>query len=156
MMFESSVLKITFTSPNYYHFAGSIDEAFPIELGAKNLPDLMHLDFNDVTYMSSMGIMKFILFLSSLPRSASIYYECVPSIVVSQMGIVKGIITPRFKIKSFYVPYVEKDSQEQLMILLNIEDIVDNALPHKKHPQTGSLLEPDVQVDRFLKFLQNN
>ena len=155
MMFENSSMKITFKSPNEYSFHGRIDETFPIELNEKISQDLVHFNFKDVIYMNSMGIMKFISFLNSLPKAASIYYEHVPSIVVTQMGLVKGIISQKFKMKSFYVPYVDKESQEQLMILINIEDVVNDSLPYKKNPETGSLMEPDVQVERFLNFLNH-
>jgi hypothetical protein len=155
-MFESTALKITFHPPNHYSLTGRIDETFPVEIGTETLQDLIHLDFNGITYMNSIGILKFITFLTSLPRTTCIYYECVPTIVVSQMGIVKGIVTQRFKIKSFYVPYIDKEIQEQIMVLVNIDEVVNNNLPYKKHPQNGSLLEPDVQVDRFLKFLHHN
>jgi hypothetical protein len=154
-MFENSSLNITFNTPNLYSFAGRIDETFPVDLNEKISQDLVHFDFKDLSYMNSMGIMKFILFLNSLPKAASIYYENVPAFIVTQMGLVKGIMSQRFKMKSFYVPYVDKESQEQLMILINIEDVLNHSLPYKKNPETGSMMEPDVQVERFLSFLNH-
>ena len=154
-MFESSTLKVAFNPPGHFYLSGHIDDSFPRDLNSAMVPDLIHLDFHDVKYMNSVGIMKFISFLNHLPQSVCLYYERVPAIVVSQMGLVKGIIGPRFKMKSFYVPYIDKDSKEQLMILLTIEEVINHSLPFKKHPQTGSLLEPDVEGERFLNFLNH-
>ncbi len=154
-MFENDSLKIQFISPNIYHFSGRIDENFPPYLAPQMDQSLLHFNFHELAYMNSMGIVRFITLLNSLPPSVTLYYEAVPAIVVGQMGLVKGIINHRFKMKSFYVPYLDKESDEQFMILVKIEEVINQRLPDKPHPLSGKPLEPDVHVDRFLKFMSH-
>lgn len=152
-MFENKTIKINLNPPNTYSFEGRIDETFPVELAPQMNQALLHFCLEKISYINSSGVLQLIKFLQGLEKSQHVYFEEVPAIVVSQMSLVRGILSPRFQLKSFYVPYLEKDTDEQINLKLTIDDVADKKLPLKRHPERGTMLEPDVNPDRFLNFM---
>lgn len=152
-MFENKSIKITFNQSNTYFFEGRIDESFPLELAVKMNQPLLHLSLEKISYINSSGVLQLIKFLQSLEKSQHVYFEDVSAIVVSQMSLVRGILSPRFQLKSFFVPYLDKETDEQVTLKLTIEDVAGKRLPLKRHPERGTMLEPDVNPERFLNFM---
>jgi hypothetical protein len=134
---------------------GSITDKFSIELSSFGATSCIRLDFENIRMINSRGILNFIRFLQGLSESQILEYHNVPAAIINQMSLVNGIIGPRFRVISFFVPYTPKDSDDQFMIKLNIEEVRETGkLPPKKHPETKSLLLPDVNEVKFLHFLK--
>ncbi len=152
-MFETPQLKLIFTEPNRLALIGRVDDTFPAE-AAKNLSALLlHISLKEVTAINSGGVLQLIRFLNNLHPSQTVHFEEAPTIVVIQMSLVRGLINSRFQLKSFFVPYFDKEKDEQLMLRLTIDEVKDFKIPYKRHPETGSMLEPDVNPERLLNFL---
>ncbi len=148
-------LKVTFNeSSQRYHFDGTIDDSFDAGMSSLFTHDMLVFDFEKLNMINSIGILRFINFLNKLNPSQNIIYENVPATIVNQMSLVSGLISARFKIKSFYVPYVAKDSDEQIMVKLNVEEVLGSRFPPKSHPVTNALIQHDVNEEKFLNFLK--
>lgn len=136
-----------------YRFSGMIDGSFEPSWVELFLEEKLVFDFDKLTYINSSGVMKFCLFLKTLKPSQSIDYENIPAIVISQMGLTKGLVSHRFSPRSFYVPYINDDLDDQIYIRLTLDDVKDGKIPPKRHPQNGSMVVPDVLETKFLSFL---
>ena len=69
------------------------------------------------------------------------------------MGMVKGLVSKKNRIVSFYAPYVNRNTDEQRDVLLKLEDIILEKLPPIKDPETKELLVHDTNEQRFLRFI---
>lgn len=135
--------------------SGVINDNFSIELSELEGLSCIHFDFEDIRIINSSGILKLIRFLQALPPHQTVKYFNVPAAVINQMSLVNGIISSRFTVVTFYVPYTPKDSDDQIMIRLSTEEVRSTGkLPPKKHPSTNALLLPDVNETKFLNFLK--
>lgn len=136
-----------------YHFYGMIDGTFGPEWVTHFTENQLIFDFEKLTYINSSGVMKFSEFLKALKDTQEISYENIPAIVISQMGLTKGLVSSRFYPKSFYVPYTNDELDDQIYIKLTLDDVKDGKIPPKRHPQNGSMVLADVLESKFLNFL---
>ena len=132
---------------------GPVDEDSNFEKIQAIKQDIFVLNLNKVSLMNSCGVREWINLVESLPKSSTIIYENVPQLVVEQMNMVKGFLTPNSQIKSFYAPYYNEDNDKITAVLLTSEQIKDGKAPEMKD-EDGKELEFDAIEAQYFNFLK--
>ncbi len=152
-MINNPELQIIKISDSNYEFIGAITESLDPNSQSLFKENEIHLNLSKVSRLTSSGILKFMQLLGQLNSSSNVYYHEVPSFIVLQMGMVKGLVSKKNRIVSFYAPYVNRNTDEQRDVLLKLEDIILEKLPPIKDPETKELLVHDTNEQRFLRFI---
>jgi len=136
---------------------GQIDESFPSELSAIKISTEVTINLDQVKMINSLGIREWIKFVGQLSQLNVEFVKC-PKIFIDQVNMVQGFITPNCKIKSFYVPYFNEDSNVEKNVLYvfgtDYGDGFLNVKPSVKGDD-GSDLDIDVVEQKYFKFLKN-
>lgn len=109
-------------------------------------------DFDKITLINSCGIRDWIKFLQSL-GSVEIQYENCPQIIIEQINMVHGFITPNTKITTFYAPYFCDKCDAEKKIKLKASDILMGKAPVETCPNCKDILEFDALEKQYFHFL---
>lgn len=109
-------------------------------------------DFDKISLINSCGIRDWIKFLQSL-GNVNIRYENCPQIIIEQINMVHGFITPTTKISTFYAPYFCDQCDAEKKIKLNATDVQNTKAPAKNCPTCNEALEFDALEKQYFHFL---
>jgi len=135
---------------------GQIDESFPSELLTLKINNDVLINLDQVKMINSLGIREWIKFMNHLANLKVEFIKC-PKIFIDQVNMVQGFITPNCKIKSFYVPYFNEDSNIEKNFLYSFgTEYGDGFLNVKANIKAddGSDLDIDVVEQKYFKFLK--
>lgn len=160
-MSEFSVEQATEGDKLVLVFSGPIDEntQFPNpDLGGQSC---LVLDFNDVTYINSIGIKGWIQWITPLAEKTAVEFRRCPKAIIFQINMVKNFLPENGKVTSFYLPlFCEACDGEDSALLEVGQDIVIEGekanitkdLSVCKHCSDGDV-EPDVIEKKYFRFL---
>jgi hypothetical protein len=138
----------------YVDLSGPIDEM--AVFGDVKLSSKMLVNLDDVNFFNSIGTRAWILWLQRFREPTVIMLVRCPVIMVKSFGTVKGILTDRCVVESFYVPFYSEETGERKDVLavrgthfigtnLSIPPVTDDK---------GNLLEMDVVPEMYFSFLK--
>lgn len=133
-----------------YSFSGSVNENLEITFPMTDVN--LIFDLKEINQMNSSGILRFVKFLNSLRGDQTIRFINVPDFVVNVMSLTKGIVSHRFQIESFYVPFYCAEGDKQEYKLFHSKDLTKSLIVPYRDSE-GKLFEVDTNLDRFLNFL---
>lgn len=132
---------------------GSIDEDFDGHILLNESSNKIFIDFQGVIKINSCGIREFIDVLAHI-SDKDLYYVNCPRILVDQINIVKGFITEKSIVLSFYAPYFCEETDEDHMILFKAQDIKNYTKAPEVKDSHGNDLEFDDFEEKYFKFLK--
>lgn len=109
-------------------------------------------NFDQITLINSCGIRDWIKYINDL-NDAEIIYENCPQVIIEQINMVHGFITPRTHITSFYAPYFCDSCDNEVKILLKKDEVQNSKAPEKKCPKCTDSLEFDALEKQYFHFL---
>ena len=135
---------------NKYLFSGPIDEHFEMVINESEAHFIF--DLKEINQINSVGILKLIKFLQSLSSDKTISFINVPDFVVNVMSLTQGIVSPRFKVESFFIPFYSSEKDVQEYKLFHSKDILKPFVSPYRDAD-GHLFEVDTNLERYLHFL---
>ena len=151
-----SSLKLEIThkgSDTLIELSGHINEDSDLsamkELAGENLT----LDLSGITLINSCGIRDWIEFQKENFKFSTVKYQKCPQVIIEQMNIVAGFIHPEGIIESFFAPYYNESSDQEVKLLLTPSEVIDGKAPFKKD-DTGVDLEFDDIEAQYFNFLK--
>lgn len=137
---------------------GVIDE--DIDFASFGLSGASQLDFYlaGVKSINSCGIREWIKWLSSGDGAVVIYHEC-PKIIVDQINMVQGFLPTKGRVMSFYVPYYNDSSGDEMNVLFQFgKEFTDSEVkaPAGVKDSSGAEMEMDVVESKYFKFLKKS
>ncbi|MBD63687.1 MAG: hypothetical protein CME62_00640 [Halobacteriovoraceae bacterium] len=137
-----------------YKLSGQIDEDADLDkMLSGAAQSRIVFDLADVTMINSCGIRDWIEFQKKINQETKIIYENCPQVIIEQMNIIKGFIREGGEISSFYAPYYNPATDEEIKILLTPEEVIEGKAPEKKDEQ-GRMLEFDEIELQYFNFLK--
>jgi hypothetical protein len=134
---------------------GPVSEGFALP---ENLTcDVLIVDFEGMTRLSSIGIRAWLQWTSKKPGCKTMKLENCRSNIVDQMTRVRGMLPTYASVESFYVPFYDPetgDSHEVKMVRGKDFDDVTVNVPKPVNAE-GKPLELDV-LDSYFEFLKVN
>ena len=110
------------------------------------------IDFSKLNLMNSTGIREWLLFLGGL-KDRKITYKNCPKIFVLVMNMVKGVVAENVTVESFYVPFYQPETDQEVDILMTPADVGEGfKLPEQKTAD-GKDLEFDDVAQKYFQFL---
>lgn len=83
----------------------------------------MIVDLNQVTYINSIGVKNWVLWILRMPLNFTLRLQNCTPLLINQINTVKGFLPTKFAIESLYVPYrCDRCSQEQMILLKEGKD----------------------------------
>ncbi len=107
------------------------------------------LDLKEVSLINSCGIREWVEFQNQHFDFEQVIYENCPQVIIEQMNIVAGFIHKNGKIKSFYAPYFNEFTDEEVKILLTPQEVVDGKAPVKKDAEDRELEFDEIEAQYF-------
>lgn len=132
---------------------GSIDEDFDGQMLLNEGSAKIFIDFNKVSKINSCGVREFIDVLGQISDKTLYYVNC-PRILVDQINMVKGFITDKSFVLSFYAPYFCEETDEDHMVLFKAADITDFSKAPVAKDSNGNDLVFDDFEEKYFKFLK--
>ncbi|MDA8793975.1 hypothetical protein N9N67_12065 [Bacteriovoracaceae bacterium] len=135
------------------HFFGDIDREFPIELPLQANLSKINLYLKNLRLLNSAGIKNFILLMEffNKKRIKVSFHECPPSFIL-QCSSVMEMVTPQRVVKSLFLPYINEENNEEILILQNASDLnLENFSDERNHE--GTELSFNHNPKLFLNFL---
>lgn len=153
--------KVVISGRNHFlvRMSGPINESAdfgPVRF-AKRPP--IEIDMDEVTLINSVGLRSFGNWVCSL-ENPSIDFSNVPKFVVDQFNMIPGLVPPRSKVLSFYVPYfnAEKELEKRVLYRTGLEFKAEGGNPNLVHPKVtdtdGNKYEIDVMPGKYFEFLK--
>ena len=118
---------------------------------------LIRVDLQQVTYINSIGIRKWIRWVQAMQAHSKIILENCPAIFVKNIATIKGMVMPNISIQSFYVPYYcdETGERQNVLFRLGMEFYEDGRVsPPKINESSPHPMEIDVVEDIYFSFLK--
>lgn len=131
---------------------GDVNENFEVDISQLQGTNLINLDLSGVKIMNSSGVKRWFHFLESIPPSTTINYHNVPAIIVAQMNMVEGFVTPNTKVTSFYAPYFDEANDTEVNKLLKPSEVQNKKAPIVTN-ENGEELEFDALEETYFNFL---
>lgn len=145
-----------------FHLEGPISEKTEIFSHDVRKAKSLKLDLQRVTFINSIGVKNWISWMMSVPNNCPVQLRHCPFVIISQINMVQGFLPPHARIESFYAPYVNKDGDELVRLLVRGVDY-EYAEPGKpamtaftqafKDVVSNEEYEPDFVPDKVTKFL---
>ncbi len=133
-------------------FSGSLNEDF-VQSDIEIPQDiLVRLNLKDLISINSCGVRDLINFLRRFPDSTKVEFEHCPAFFIQQVNMVGGILNKMRTIRSFYVPYVEIETEEEISEFFETENLKIEDIP-KILIKEGQSFEFDGPFDKFFRFL---
>lgn len=117
----------------------------------------LEIDLGELEMINSTGLRSFSRWVNGL-ENATLQLSHVPKFFVEQINMVGGLIPPRSKVISFYVPYYcdQKDEEQQILYRTGLEFARDGEKIKIDHPKVSGKdcnFEMDVVPAKYFKFL---
>lgn len=109
-------------------------------------------NFDKINLINSCGIRDWIKFLQSL-GPVQISYENCPQIIIEQINMVHGFITPTTQITSFYAPYFCDQCDKEKKIKISSKEVINIKAPTKTCDVCNEELEFDALEKQYFHFL---
>ena len=148
-----SKLKIETKDNGTYLLEGEITEDADLGFFEKASSQEILLDLNQVTFINSCGIRDWIEAQAKFQGHKIVYENC-PQVIVEQMNMVKGFIANGGEVKSFYAPYYNEKTDQEVKILIDPSEVKDSKAPVKKADDGTELEFDDIELQYF-SFLKN-
>ena len=146
-------------------FKGSITENAKIDGIDLTDKKLLNLDFNEITYISSAGVRRWILWMWNIEKDfpgLRIVIENCPKVMSKQIITVMRFIPKMTEIHSFYIPYFcescQSSSQKlfETKPLLGLTDVEFNRrISQNNCLVCGSQLVVETSIEQFNKFIND-
>lgn len=136
---------VAFTGPR-------VDEKFNPNISKDFQGKEIIIDFSKLNLMNSTGIREWLLFLEGLKDRKITYRKC-PKIFVLVMNMVKGVVAENVIVESFYVPFYEPESDQEIDILMTPSDIGEGLKIPEQTTEDGKALEFDDVAQKYFQFL---
>src|SRR4051794_22391489 len=125
------------TDPNQtIVITGALDEVADLStLKVQPRPDI-HMDLAGLTAINSTGIRIFKNWVYTLPCKTILVYNC-PKVFVDQLNMIAGFLPAHSKIESFFVPFFDEDTDEEMNVLMKRGEAysVENGVPTYQLPK---------------------
>lgn len=117
----------------------------------------LEIDLGELEMINSTGLRAFAAWINDLDN-VTIQLSHVPKFFVEQINMVGGLVPPRAKVISFYVPYYcdLKDKEKQILYRTGLEFSRDGEKVRIDHPKVSTddeSYEMDVVPAKYFKFL---
>jgi len=149
MAFQAQIMK----SPQaiIISCAGTMDEHMNLPVPSESLP--IEIDLGQVSYINSIGVRKWIRWVTDVAKAPRVTLENCPVIFVKNLTTIKGMLGANTQLKSFFVPYYNDELGERQNVLFRsgIEFLDDGRV---MPPAVGPGLEMDVVEDIYFSFLR--
>ena len=119
----------------------------------------VEIDLEELTMINSVGLRSFGVWASALGNEVIEFSHC-PKFFIDQLNMVAGLVPPRSRIISFYVPYFSDELDQERMILYRrgLEfDRIDGKVKINNPEVQGDKGERfviDVMPDKYFAFLK--
>lgn len=120
----------------------------------------LHFDLEGFRAINSVGIKLFMEWVHGLAVESMDFARC-PKVFVDQLNMVPGFLPGRAKISSFYVPYYNEETQEEVSALYHRgvhyrkpPDGPPQILPPQVSGANKKPLEIDILPERYFRFLE--
>ena len=104
---------------NHFELAlsGSIDEDAEFNAIPKIQKNLLVVDFSQVTMINSCGIRDWVNWTKTLDSNVQVHIKKCPKFIIDKINILKGFLTAKSLVLSFYTPYYCEncDSEKQYL-----------------------------------------
>ncbi len=131
-------------------FSGDLNE----EVDLSPLADLrgtVTFDMADVRRINSEGVTRWVNFVQHLEQQTQLAFIRCSVAVITQVNMIRGFYG-HGQVKSFYAPYICRNSGEEEERLLSCEDLQDPLNPPVFH-EGEKELELDEFPERYFAFL---
>lgn len=139
-------------------FAGRIDQEADYSVLVFEEGQIVVFDFEEVKFINSSGIQKWIGFFAEIPDNTQIEFVKCPLRIITQINLIPDFLcNKKVTVSSFYAPYFCEECDESKNILLNTESY----FPDSKSPQApemncehcGAEMEFDGLEKKYFTFL---
>lgn len=117
---------------------------------------IVELDAGGVTSINSCGIREWVKWMNT-NKTAKIFFSNCPKVIVDQMNMVQGFLPDNARVRSFFVPFYNEDSDEEKTVLFSIgkefSESGQLSVPAVRDSK-GSEMEMDVIEAKYFKFLK--
>ncbi len=120
------------------------------------------LNLEKVTYINSIGVKNWILWIARLPASTQLVLKDIPIVMVNQANTVRGFLPAQSEIASFQAPYLCPECGTEKTILLRVNEHYRYAsgshpgqikLPQVVCPKCGKYMDPDFIEQKTFAFI---
>jgi len=111
--------------------------------------DSLILDLQGIDMINSCGIREWVEFQNKHFNFPKVIYENCPQVIIEQMNVVAGFIHKNGIIKSFFAPYFNESTDQEIKILLTPDEVVDGKAPVKKSDDGQELEFDDIEAQYF-------
>jgi hypothetical protein len=153
MAFTSQIFKTT--ADLTLVCAGVMDEHMQLPAINEGLP--IRVDLQQVTYINSIGVRKWIRWVSDMTQKPLLLMENCPAIFVKNLATIKGMMADNMSVESFYVPYYNDETGQRRNVLFRtgIEFFPNGQIhPPEIHEEGVGKFEIDVVEDIYFSFLK--
>ena len=142
---------------------GHVDEKSSMpNLNANTSGDIL-LDLSKVQSISSLGIQKWLDWVTAFPRKANIYLLNCPPCIILQVNMVDNFLPENAKVRSLLVPFFctecDKEFSEKYVVGTDISFDGISVNINKKVTQACDsgecAIEQDINPEKYFKFLKN-
>lgn len=142
-----------------YLFSGAITEYS--QFTAPTCDGVTHavFDFSGIHFINSVGIQRWIRFISGFPESIAIEFVKCPARIINQINTFPAFLGKRkVNVATFYAPYVCSACNESVSVLMASDDCKPGFLkfdvPESACPKCGNRLAFDGIERKFFLFLK--
>ncbi len=142
-----SVVKTVKPEGLHFEVSGYVNENAGFPSMADATPEMV-VSLQAVTGLSSIGTRAWCDWVATFPPTSTVYLENCPVIFVKGFNRVVGVLTPKTKVRSFYVPFFsEKHGRKDA--LFGVDLATGKISATKVVDADGVTMEMDVLPDYF-------
>src|ERR1044072_1654627 len=138
------------TDPNQtIKLSGALDETADMSSKVPQIQTI-HLDLAELQSINSTGIRIFKNWVYLLPCKSLILHNC-PKVFIDQVNMIAGFIPNHTKIESFFVPFFNEETNEDINVLMKRGEsynVVDGE-PKYSIPKPSGNFEPDIIESKY-------
>ena len=127
---------------------GVIDEHADLSAFSEAASARLVLNLEGVTRINSFGVSRWIKAIGSVPPQVSVICDRMSVVMASQVTMIANFLG-RAKVRSFYAPYYDPSTDEELDELLTPSETLRSGPPARTSPTGGPLLFDDVAEGFF-------
>jgi anti-anti-sigma regulatory factor len=136
------------------HFSGAIDEDSNFSSLDALKEEQVIFNLEKITFINSCGIREWIKYQDQMRSEIKVTYKKCPQVIIEQMNIVKGFIKAGGSIESFYAPYYNEKTDEEIKILITPSQVINHKAPSVKS-EDGEQLDFDDIEAQYFNFLKH-
>ena len=146
-------------------FKGAVTENAKIEAVDLKEKKSLVLDFNDISYINSAGVRRWILWMWNIEKefpNLKIIIERCPTVMSKQIIAVMRFVPKMTQVRSFYIPYFCENCElsspkmfdSKLLLGLTDQDF-NSHISTTKCEKCGASLVVDASVEQLNKFIND-